>query len=154
MEAVSTTSTGHTDADEQESRAEGLSQPANACTQCVGRLNFSAVLNLYYMYVNWDHVTVLNKAWLASVSQFKGCHKCTCCMLNCDCSEILTCLKLWFLVFQLLTYDFSVLLKLLTTVYLSEHLLSFIGLHYGIILWCMIGTANKKQYEKRQNAWL
>ena len=30
MEAVSTTSTGHTDADEQESRAEGLSQPANA----------------------------------------------------------------------------------------------------------------------------
>ena len=63
---------GQTDADEQEFRAEGLSQPANACTQCISRLNFLVVPNLYYAYVNWDHVTVLKKAWLASVSQFKG----------------------------------------------------------------------------------
>ena len=45
-------STGQTDADKQEFRAEGLSQPANACTQCVGRLNFLVVPNLYYTYVN------------------------------------------------------------------------------------------------------
>ena len=49
MEAVSTTGTGHTDVDEQESRAEGLSQPANACTQCVGQLKFLVVPKLYYM---------------------------------------------------------------------------------------------------------
>ena len=68
MDAVATVgcytsdiSTGQTDTDKQEFRAEGLSQPANACTQCVGQLNFLVVPSLYYMYVNWDHVTVLNK---------------------------------------------------------------------------------------------
>ena len=143
-------STGQTDVYEHESRVGGLSQPANACTQFIGWLNFLVIPNLYQLLVCELGPCHCTKQTLASFlcSSLKGCHKYTCCRLICDCSEILTYLELWCEVFQRLTFDFSACLKILTTVYLSEHLLFYIGLHYGIISWCMIGTAVKKQYEK------